>query len=279
MLPDENHTCPPGNRIEETKFGKLCDHCFPGNFSDHPNATECLPCPSGTVSKDYDAKKCVKCPNGSVPDRSRTQCIDPLTYCAVGTYLHVAIYGDEVYPSCVRVECSVSKVGLRSCPPCTGSFGETFSFAGCSPCSGNLVRNFDFVCVCHGTTAQNLGIVNGSCSECPVGSYGTMKTGEMDHECVQCPAGTYRVVSTLEELQKSRLPGRIRRKPCQKCPAGFVTRHDGATDCEKCPDGTFSYGIGETECLAFGAASEPVSFNDALDQNVKRELARLSEWF
>eukprot|EP00737_Agarophyton_chilense_P005367 gb/GEZJ01007967.1/.p2 GENE.gb/GEZJ01007967.1/~~gb/GEZJ01007967.1/.p2 ORF type:complete len:135 (-),score=18.19 gb/GEZJ01007967.1/:377-781(-) len=52
--------------------------------------------------------------------------------------------------------------------------------------------------------------------------------------------------------------------PCKRCPPNTITREPGATECLPCPNGTFSYGIGETECLREGAASEPVSVNNAL---------------
>lgn len=271
---DENRKCSPGYRIKDTRLGRFCEACKEGTFSAQPNSRVCRPCPRGTIAAEFGSEKCEKCPTGTIPHRYRDRCFNPITGCRPGEYLNVDAAG---YTLCVREGCSISEEAGLICPPCTGSYQDTYSFAGCGPCPGKQVRNLDFTCGCSGPFAQNRGIIDGSCSECPAGSYGKWIGTGNENTCVQCPAGTYRDAKTVEELMAT-CPRCGNATPCLKCPAGFITRHDGATRCEKCPQGTFTYGIGDTECLRFGAPSAPVRFNDALDVNVVRERERLAEW-
>ncbi|PXF44917.1 hypothetical protein BWQ96_05337 [Gracilariopsis chorda] len=273
-LPDENQTCNPGYRVKDTKLGRFCEACKTGTFSARPNSRVCRPCPKGTIAEHFASGKCERCPTGTIPHRYHDKCFNPITGCPPGEYLNVDATG---YTLCVRDGCSITEEDGLICPPCTGSYYDTYSFEGCDPCPGKQVRNLDYTCSCSGPFAQNLGIIDGSCSECPVGSYGKRTATRKENICVQCPAGTYREVRTAEELM-ALCPRCGSAKPCLKCPAGSITRRGGATVCEKCPEGTFTYGIGDTECLRFGAPTAPVKFNDALDVNVVRERESLAEW-
>ncbi|KAI0558829.1 Tyrosine-protein kinase ephrin type A/B receptor-like protein [Gracilaria domingensis] len=274
-IPVVSQTCAPGTHIHDTQFARFCVPCRPGFYSSETNSAECLPCPSGKVSTDSGATQCESCPEGMVPDAYPDKCVNRETNCAIDEQLAID-HGD--HPFCVSKECSVSEDGSYACPPCVPGSSGLYEFRECEPCPGSQVRDYDYSCGCRGPLAQNIGMMDGTCSECPAGSYGK-SVAEGENECVQCPAGTYRVVATYERMLSSVCPRCTEHTPCEKCPAGFVTRNDGAMECEKCPPGTFTYGIGDTECLSFGAPSASAPFNHPLDLDVQRERESFPAWW
>ncbi|PXF41999.1 hypothetical protein BWQ96_08306 [Gracilariopsis chorda] len=150
------------------------------------------------------------------------------------------------------------------CSTCPNDAASDGKF--CVKCGNGFVRDGD-ECACRGALAQNKGIVDGFCRQCPPGSYG--KSGDVfqQNTCVQCPAGSFRNLENDILLAACAMSGEAscpKAVPCQTCPPNTVAREPGATQCVPCPPGTFSYGVGETECLREGGASEPVLFNDPI---------------
>lgn len=283
----ENDICPPGTRADAD--WNRCIACAPGTFSAVKNASECTSCPAGSVQADIGQASCIPCTQGTVPNQNRSLCVVPQTNCPRGTELvSVLSFSNSSATSadvCLSLSCDLPPENSvlarsRTCGKCARSqFLDDANMCStcpvdaisdgkfCVKCDDGLVRVGD-ECACRGDLAQNKGVVDGVCKECPPGSYGKSSSIFQSNECLQCPAGSFRDLENDSLLKACEVNGDDscpKAAPCKICPPNTITRDPGATECIPCPPGTFSYGVGETECLRAGGASEPVTFNDPVE--------------
>lgn len=252
-FPKQKNPCGPGSRAIPG-FPKLCVKCNPNTFSNTSDALQCTPCPLTHFARGSGSTECTPCPEGSqrLKQNSYT-CIVPQTTCPAGD-----VYGKfGCEPDCGN-NGTKSVYDIKGTTPCGRSIFSFFNCTGCETCPNGFVRGHfkNTKCSCSGWLAETRGMVNGSCVECPPGSYGARPNVEgnvMENNiCKPCPGGTFARAISIEELDSRIENTKSDSQPvCLPCPVNAISQ-PGSTKCEECPPGTFSYGLGETECIPLG---------------------------
>lgn len=211
--------CSPGNKYISSS--KTCEKCPAGTYA-ASGATYCSTCQKGTYSTG-GASSCTPCPSGQTTDStgatSASQCHDLV--CKVSNCASCVSGSENSCQSC--------NSGYYKYEAGSSSSGTLW---GCKSCSDITVTNGQCM-YCTSSTCSSIkcnpGYISGSsgtfCQACPAG------TKEVNGSCVDCPVGTY-----------NSIPGNT---TCGSCPGGYTTSGTGATSESAC------YKIGTYYCLPY----------------------------
>lgn len=184
--------------------------CDPGSYA--VSMDTCASCPQGWFQNMEDALTCMECTN-------------------------INQYSDVPGAlSCKTCPAGTVRANNQGCSSCSGDLVRDSSSSVCFACPSGFTRKDSTMCIECPIAATQLTpccsgsvVVNGKCSECPIGTYIQSPT---DSSCTTCPIGK---TSNLGENE------------CSTCPTGMGTNETTKT-CFTCPPGTYSNGGSCLEC-------------------------------
>jgi len=279
--------CAKGTFGWRSALSTQCKTCAKGQFNDELAQTSCKMCSEGKFGTQEGAQEesvCIFCAEGKFQDqRGHTACRE----CMAGTF-----QVEQGQASCLK--CSKGKyqsdVGATACLECAkGRFNDedgstthescklcgTASNAGFSPSAGSADCLAWKCCSAGSVLVDNTAETEGTCSQCPRGSYraggndclghlgqssctlceaGKFQTATGSESCVSCPVGTYGSTTlggfectACTAGQYSSSIGATDASACKPCEAGKYSNLSGAAECKLCSIGQFS-AAGSSKC-------------------------------
>ena len=233
-----------------------CNDCDKGKYADIAGASTCLQCPFRTTtysissdSVERGMSNCVLCPNGKYIDDTNecVLCSSPgKTFCNNGYEKNCSIpVPERQYAS---KTCDLTSDALllpcKTCAKneykngiCSGAFDT--NCAKCSQCTesqyvfSECSATKDTVCSPCNSSAGDMMVGSGKCSQCPIGS----RLSDQGNDCVLCADGTYNAVPNSTT--------------CTLCADGFISG-TGASRCVKrCENGYYSPNGHADACIEF----------------------------
>ena len=202
------------------------DPCNPGSYAD--TIDTCQQCPSGWFQHREDSLSCIEC-------TSTNQFVD--------------VQGAT---SCKSCPAGWVRDTNTACTICTGNTVRDSSSLVCTSCPRGYTRKDNTLCVeCPVAATESTSccpgsaMVNGVCSECPVGHY--IKSPS-DTFCTICPIGKTSSIGSNECLECPSGSGvNETSKLCYSCPPSTYSENG---ICHTCPTDTHTVDYGQTECTS-----------------------------
>jgi hypothetical protein len=204
LVQTSSAACPLG-RFTGTIYGITCNLCPLGTYNDG-SSTDCPLCPAGTygATMGLTTAACSGNCTAGYACREGTISSTPLLFmCPVGKF---------------------SVAGAATCSLCPGgTYGATEGVTT-SACSGNCTAGY----------ACPAGSTNATAMACPAGKYSAYRSGS----CSQCPIGTY---GSAPLMNTSACSG--------NCTAGYhCAAESTSSTAARCPPGRYSLAAGDS-CL------------------------------
>ena len=284
--------CSAGQFFDEQK--RTCKECPQHTYQDGVGEHQCKNCSNGEMTLGLGAKNasdcmapcqagqrfsmangtCVKCPVGSYQEQDNhldTKC----TLC--GSEKTTARNGTKNSAECIApcqagqrfskfngtcVECPVGSYQDQSnhldvkCKLCRS--GKTTAGKGANDASD---------CIAPCQAGERFSKSNGTCVECPVGSYQD-QSNHLDAKCKLCESGKTTADEGAKDASECILacaPGKFAEegKRCRDCARGYFQDKPDQASCNKCPDGKTTREGGQTSDSACGYFCPAGTFLDA----------------